>query len=73
MKATQNAAEEPHLTEKENDAAEKKDELLKYRPNPDLLVSKVDINPEVKLTTFIKKKCSSFLLFIWGRVFQWSL
>lgn len=47
-KGTGNAVEQLHSLEKENDTTAKKEEeeLLKYRPRPDLLVSKTDITPE---------------------------
>lgn len=46
-KATGNAAEQPHSLEKENGTTAKEgEEFLKYRPRPDLLVSKTDITPE---------------------------
>lgn len=40
------------LAEKETDASEKTEDLLKYRPNPDMLVSKTD---ETNKVNFISK------------------
>ncbi|KAK4745087.1 hypothetical protein SAY87_011399 [Trapa incisa] len=34
------------VNEEEVDASKKSEDLLKYRPNPDMLVSKMDVNPE---------------------------
>lgn len=63
-KATGNAVEQPHSLEKENGATAKKEgeEFLKYRPRPDLLVSKTDITPEV---VKISVRKPYYLFFIW--------
>lgn len=37
------------LTENVADATQKSEDLLKYRPNPDMLVSKTDMNDDVSI------------------------
>lgn len=38
-----------NLNEKESDEPQKTEDLLRYRPNPDMLVSKTDMADEVSL------------------------
>lgn len=70
-KATGNAVEQPHSLEKENGTTTKKEEeeLLDYRPRPDLLVGKTNITPEVR-ENIVRK--NYYLFFIW-EVILWLL
>lgn len=49
MKVTTNPEKKSGSTEKEADTNQKTEDLLKYRPNPDLLVSKINTTSEASL------------------------
>lgn len=44
---TRNLEDNPHMTQEEIETAKEEEKWLKYRPNPDLLVSKTNETPEV--------------------------
>lgn len=56
MKVGENAATSDLPSKKEPVASDKSEDVSKYRPNPDMLVSREDLAPQVSVCNNIKGK-----------------
>lgn len=65
--------EKPGLSEKDPEVSKKSEDLLKYRPNPDMLVSKTDSIPEVSLVKIsLTTLNNQMIIFFWKKnIFQY--
>ena len=60
-RVTASAVDKVGLSEKEEDATQKTEDPLKYRPNPDMLVSKT--NPTIEVSTWYSRIAILFNVF----------
>jgi len=68
IKASESATS--NTGEKEPPASKKSEDVSKYRPNPDMLVSKVE--PTAEVSSFNNIKCKFFGVVIWRKIYRCS-